>query len=313
MSFYSRPQTLVQAITKQSWDPGKRKMPVDFGISTLGGLKFDLFEKPLSIFYTLSYKRDFSYSAGIYRRFNANTVYSDFLDTESWTFNENFTGLMNFSYRLNGNNKLNYNFLLVNKLFDNVYEQGRDGKGYKFDMDQISDSFFARDMNTRTTRLLVNQLLGEHNLSENNKLDWGVGFNLVGADEPNRIRTYTGFYNNELYFSYRISDFENRKSSQEINDKEINGKANSGRVQSGRKLTAAKHLLHHADQLQSAGITDAVIDTIRFLASNQHTLFTQNGKMLGNVALRSAHSINNLLNASFLVTKHTKNLQTQRV
>ena len=223
MSFYSRPQTLVQAITKQSWDPGKRKMPVDFGISTLGGLKFDLFEKPLSIFYTLSYKRDFSYSAGIYRRFNANTVYSDFLDTESWTFNENFTGLMNFSYRLNGNNKLNYNFLLVNKLFDNVYEQGKDGKGYKFDMDQISDSFFARDMNTRTTRLLVNQLLGEHNLSENNKLDWGVGFNLAGADEPNRIRTYTGFYNNELYFSYRISDFENRKSSQEINDKEING------------------------------------------------------------------------------------------
>ncbi len=106
---------------------------------------------------------------------------------------------------------------------DDVYEQGRNRKGYKFDMDEISDSFFSRDMNTRTTRLIVNQLLGDHYLSDGYRVEWGLGYNRVASDEPNRIRSYTGFDNNSLYFSYRISDFDNRISSQEIDDTEVNG------------------------------------------------------------------------------------------
>lgn len=223
LTFYQREYNLVDAITKQSWDPRATNFPVDLGISATGGKEFEIAERTLSLFYTLSYKSDYAHSSGVYKRFNSNTVYSDFSDTESWTSNENLTGLLNMAYRLNANHKLNYNLLLINKLTDHVYEQGRNGSGYKFDMDEISDSFFTRDMNTRTTRLMVNQLLGEHRFSETNKVEWGVGYNTVASDEPNRIRTYTGFDQNTLYFSYRISDFENRKSSQEIDDREING------------------------------------------------------------------------------------------
>lgn len=223
LTFFNRDISLRDAITNQSWDPQHRRFPMDFGISTIGGFEFDVFSNPLSIFYTVSYKRDFSHTNGVYRRFNSNTLYAEFLDTESWSSNENLTGLLNLSYRFDAKNKINYNFLFVNKLSDKVYEQGRNGEGYKFDMDQISDAFFARDMNLQTTQIMVNQLLGDHDLSENNTLEWGVGYNMVGSDEPNRIRTYTGFYNEGLFFSHRISDFENRKSSQEINDVEING------------------------------------------------------------------------------------------
>lgn len=223
LTFYNREYNLVDAITKQSWDPRTKSFPVDFGVSAMGGKEFKISEKTLSLFYTLSYKSDYAHSTGVYKRFNSNTVYSDFSDTESWTSNENLTGLLNLAYRINTNHKLNYNLLFINKLTDQVYEQGRNGNGYKFDMDEISNSFFTRDMNTRTTMLIVNQLLGDHRFSETNKVEWGVGYNMVASDEPNRIRTYTGFDNNTLYFSYRISDFENRKSSQEIDDKEING------------------------------------------------------------------------------------------
>lgn len=223
LTFYNQDYNLRDAITKQSWDPRSKSFPMDFGISTMGGVEFDLLENPLSLFYTLSYKKDFSHTKGVFRRFNSNTLYSEFLDTESWNSNENLTSLLNLTYRFNNKNKINYNFLFINKLSDEVYEQGRDGNGYKFDMDQISDSFFARDMNLRTTQLMVNQLLGDHSISESNKLEWGVGYNMVGSDEPNRIRTYTGFYNDGLFFSHRIADFENRKSSQVIDDKEING------------------------------------------------------------------------------------------
>ncbi|WP_418894270.1 TonB-dependent receptor domain-containing protein [Limibacterium fermenti] len=222
-TFYSRKYNLLDAMTRQSWDPAKGNAPLDYGISTIGGYEFKLFENPLSLFYTLSYKKDYNYTQGVYRRFNSNVLYSEFLDTESWTSNETLTGLVNLAYRFHQNHKINYNFLLVGKLRDNVYEQGRNGEGYKLDMDEISNSFFARDMNLKTTQLMVNQLLGNHRIADNQTLQWGLGYNTVAADEPNRIRNYTGFHNNGLYFSYRIADFENRKSSQEIDDNEING------------------------------------------------------------------------------------------
>ena len=223
LTFYSREHNLVDAITKQSWDPRGKSLPLDFGITTTGGKEFTLMERDLTLFYTLSYKSDHSHTTGVYRRFNSNTVYSDFSDTETWSSSANLTGLLNLAYRFNNNHKINYNLLFINKLTDQVYEQGRNGNGFKFDMDEISNSFFTRDMNSRTTMVLVNQLLGDHRFSDSNRLEWGLGYNLTAADEPNRIRNYTGFDQGSIYFSYRIADFENRKSSQEIDDREVNG------------------------------------------------------------------------------------------
>lgn len=223
ITFYQREYHLVDAITRQSWDPQTKRFPVDVGVTAIGGREFKRDDRRLSLFYTLSYKSDHTHSTGIYKRFNSNTLYSDFSDTDSWTSNENITGLLNLAYRFNTDHKLNYNLLFINKLSDNVYEQGRNRRGYKFDMDEISNSFFTRDMNTRTTMLLVHQLLGDHRISASNELEWGVGYNRVAADEPNRIRSYSGFDNNTLYFSSRIADFENRKSSQEIDENELNG------------------------------------------------------------------------------------------
>jgi len=223
LTFHRREYNLVDAITKQPWDPRGKSLPLDFGFTTTGGKAFTLRERELTLFYTLSYKSDHSHTTGVYRRFNSNTVYSDFSDTETWSSGANLTGLLNLAYRFNDNHQINYNLLFINKLTDQVYEQGRNGNGYKFDMDEISDSFFTRDMNSRTTMVLVNQLLGEHRFSDSNRLEWGFGYNLTAADEPNRIRNYTGFDQGSLYFSYRIADFENRKSSQEIDDRELNG------------------------------------------------------------------------------------------
>jgi len=48
---------------------------------------------------------------------------------------------------------------------------------------------------------------------------------------------------------------------------------------------AAKHFTHHFDQGQRPLITDAVINTIGFLARAQHAFFAQNCQMLRDVAL----------------------------
>lgn len=224
LGFYSRSHTLKEAIYKQSWNTQNKSTPLDFKVGTSGGFKFDIGEQPLSVFYTVSYGNSFNHTKGVYRRYDENVRKGEFTDAESYSYGVNTTGLLNLRYTIADGHKLAANTLFVNKMSDNVYEQGRNKKGFMYDMDDIEESFFVRDQNIKTTMLLVNQLIGQHQLSDNNKLQWALGYNTVNADEPNRLRNETGFVKDKLIFSVSgIGDFSNRKSSQEIKDREING------------------------------------------------------------------------------------------
>ena len=70
--------------------------------------------------------------------------------------------------------------------------------------------------------MFVNQVVGEHNLFENNSLKWAVGFNFILAEEPNRIRNEVSILNPTTVQYANNSAFQQRKSSQKIEDNEIN-------------------------------------------------------------------------------------------
>jgi secreted trypsin-like serine protease len=70
--------------------------------------------------------------------------------------------------------------------------------------------------------MFVNQLTGEHQLSENNQLNWAGGYNFVLAEEPNRIRNEAIILNNTEVTFADVSDFSQRKSTQRIQDNEFN-------------------------------------------------------------------------------------------
>ena len=70
--------------------------------------------------------------------------------------------------------------------------------------------------------MFVNQALGTHNLSENNTLKWAVGYNFILAEEPNRIRNEVNILNPTTVQYANNSAFQQRKSSQKIEDNEIN-------------------------------------------------------------------------------------------
>ncbi len=65
--------------------------------------------------------------------------------------------------------------------------------------------------------------------------------------------------------------------------------------------------------MQGAAITDPIKNTIGILAGEQNSFFPKNRQVLGNIALRRANAINDVLNAGFLITQHTENLQAQRM
>lgn len=224
LGFYSRSIPLKEAVYKQSWNTKIKSMPLDVKMATSGGFKLNVFDKELSVFYTLSHKNSFNHKKGVYRRYDENIKKGAFTDAETYSYGKNTTGLLNIRYPIADGHKMAVNTLFINKMSDNVYEQGRNKKGFMYDMDDIENSFFVRDQNTKTTMLLVNQLIGQHQLTENNKLEWAAAYNMVNADEPNRLRNETGFVNDKLIFSVSgIGDFSNRKSSQEIKDREVNG------------------------------------------------------------------------------------------
>ena len=146
--------------------------------------------------------------------------------TESYTSNTNTTGYIKSELKLNDNHKISYNMLFVNKGEDNVYEQGIDGKGYVFDQQPQEQGAFVRDQNFKQTTIYVNQLMGEHKFSDRSRLVWATGYNFVLAEEPNRIRNEGNIVDDIGTFTYAyVGDFQQRKTSQKIQDNEINGYA----------------------------------------------------------------------------------------
>ena len=241
--FHKKQYALQNLITYQGWDTEKELAPINYSGAFSLGRKFEILGKPLSVFLTGSHSKSFEYQEGVFRAFRSNVLDKAFPaisrqinidkgvsdkenDIESFISKTNTTGYINVGLKLNEDNVLKYNTLFVNKSTDNLYEQGRKGYGYVFDQDPQEDGAFVRDQNFRQTTLFVNQLLGKHNWSENNSLSWAAGYNFVLAEEPNRIRNEVNILDIKLSPTIQyahVGDFQQRKSSQKIQDTEYNG------------------------------------------------------------------------------------------
>ncbi len=243
LGFHQKKYALQNLVTYQGWDTEKEATPVNYSGSFSVGRKFEIFGKDLSIFLTGSHTKSYEYQEGVFRAFRSNVLDKSFPaitrqvninngvnpnenDVESFITKTNTTGYINVGLKLNDNNKIRYNTLFVNKSEDNLYEQGRKGFGYVFDQDPQEDGAFVRDQNFRQTTMFVNQLLGEHKWNENNTLNWAGGYNFVLAEEPNRIRNEVNILDittsPTIQYAH-VGDFQQRKSSQKIQDTEYNG------------------------------------------------------------------------------------------
>jgi outer membrane receptor protein involved in Fe transport len=225
LGFHQKEFALQNLITLQGWDTETIAAPINFNGSFSAANKFELFGKELAVFLTGSHSKTFDYQKGIFRAYRSNVLDREFTDVEQYASNSNTTGYVNVRLKLNNNNKIKYNTLFVNTGVDNLYEQGRNGVGYVFDQDPQETGAFVRDQNFRQTTLFINQLLGEHKWSENNTLNWAGGYNFVLAEEPNRIRNEVNILDvttsPEIQYAH-VGDFQQRKSSQKIQDTEYN-------------------------------------------------------------------------------------------
>ena len=220
--FHHKEFALVDLITNQGWDAIVQDNTTNFDVSLNGAYKFNVLGKDVSLFFAGSHGQKFEYREGIFKSYRANILDDEF-NVEEFETGINTTAYFRGDIKLSENHKIGYNHLFVNKGTDNVYEGGRDGNGYVFDQQPQENGAFIRDQNFKQTTMFVNQLMGEHNLSERNTLKWAGGYNFVLAEEPNRIRNEANIISpTETTYAY-VGDFQQRKTTQKIEDFEYNG------------------------------------------------------------------------------------------
>ena len=220
--FYNRDIPLEKTLNNQSWDPVEEEMPLNRSYSFSLGKRIG---ERLRILLTGSRSTFFEYNQGLFREYGSNNLYDYFGDVEEFSRTDNTTGLLNLSFNLNPKHQLRYVGLFINKLTDEVYESGRNAEGVVFEETNSAEDLnqFNRDQNITQTRLIVNQLHGEHRINSRNDLEWALGYNAVDAAEPNRIRNELNLDGEGFIQLGRTGGFQQRKSTQQIEDVEFNG------------------------------------------------------------------------------------------
>jgi TonB-dependent receptor len=215
-------------------DPVNAGAPIGANISGIIGKSFDFNDDSrLSLFVSGSYENDFTFQEGSAVDYT-NTYNKIFPNTEEFNYSTNTTFLGSAIYKINSDHKITYNSLFSNSSSDKVAYFGTEGNGfYRESRSQVDTDrgFYQMNVQFNQDMIFVNQLLGKHTLNDKLKLDWGVGYNKVYSNEPDRKRISL-----EDYF-YALDDdpntnpvfltnnsFDNQRYFQEMTDDELNGR-----------------------------------------------------------------------------------------
>jgi len=232
--FYNRYDNNPFAVVlSHGFDPQQAESPIDITFGGAFGKSFD-FENGsrLSFYATGSFENGFEYRRG------SNVDYTNvekkaFEDAEEFEYSTKTTAMASINYKIDDINSIKFNSLFINNASDKVGYFGIDGTGRNRDAILNTDEgFYQMNVQFNQNLIYVNQLTGRHRL-EKLDLDWGLGYNVVNAYEPDRKRVSVENYqfaldNDETTTPSFYSNvvFDNQRYFQDINDKEFNSRLN---------------------------------------------------------------------------------------
>jgi hypothetical protein len=205
-----------------------RATPINTSYFLRAGKSFNIGDNgKLSLFASASYDNNYTYKSGISR--GAVTVQGlarrDFL-FESFTYGTNTNLNGNVNYKLNNNNAIQFNSMLINSSSqnNNLYNGIID----VYDIAQEGGGFIRRATFDRTT-LYINQLLGSHKLSnllgKKINVKWGLSYNNVKNILPDRLTNTLIPLNGQSDLSISQvadnNDSENNRFFQNLKDNEL--------------------------------------------------------------------------------------------
>jgi hypothetical protein len=140
----------------------------------------------LSFFINTSFDNGYNYKEGA-RRGSVNTqaiAGKDFF-RQSYEYNTSSNAMANINYKINSNHNIKFNSMYINSTSQkheefrgiiDIFDSAPDGGGF------VRRSTFDR------TSLFINQLLGNHTLSDRVNFDWGISYNMMTNVIPDRMQ-----------------------------------------------------------------------------------------------------------------------------
>ena len=227
LGYFDAPSDLQGQILNQSWNTVKLDNPIDYSASITAGKRFA--NDKLALFFTGSHSKSNNHKIGVFRQFRSNALEDTITDATTFETRVVNTALADLTYNASKSSKFQLSSFYIHKLSDDVFEGGREGKSSFFEETATGGGLhqFVRDQNTKQTTVFVTQLAGVHKIGELNTIRWAGGYNLLNADEPNRIRNEVNIDPNdqepwEVQLGL-LNPFQQRKSAQLIEDVEYNG------------------------------------------------------------------------------------------
>jgi TonB-dependent receptor len=222
-------------VLSHGFDPQQASTPIDISFGGAFGKSFD-FENGsrLSFYGTGSFQNGYEYRRG------SNVDYTNvekkaFEDAEEFEYSTKTTAMATINYMIDDNNSLKFNSLFINNASDKVGYFGIDGTGRNRDAILNTDEgFYQMNVQFNQNLIYVNQLTGKHKFNDEKlNLDWGVGYNVVNAHEPDRKRISVENYqfaldndDSTLPSFYSNVVFDNQRYFQNIKDNELNSRLN---------------------------------------------------------------------------------------
>ena len=211
-----------------SWDK-QTATPINNSFYIRGGDSFSIGEtSKLSFFLNASFDNGYNYKEGVRRgSVNVQGLAIKDLNRKAFEYQTNSNAMANINYRINKNNNLRINTMLINSSSQKHEEFNGiiDANGTA----QNGGGFIRRSTFDRTY-LLVNQLLGEHKFGERTNFDWGVSYNTLTNVIPDRMQnTIVPFQFDDPTSRLVASDInqaDNHRYYQEMKDDEIAGNLN---------------------------------------------------------------------------------------
>lgn len=201
----------------------QEKTPIDNGISLRGGDSFNLGdESRLSFFATGSFKNEYFFREGIARSsVDVQGIPRKDLTYDSYNYQTYTTLMGNINYRINSFNNIKFNSLFINSTSQEHEEYV--GTIDRFDIAPNGGGFVRRSTFDRTS-LYINQLLGDHKITEKINFDWGVSYNIVNNIIPDRMQnTLIPIDDNDTSILQvsENNESENHRYYQELNEDEL--------------------------------------------------------------------------------------------
>ncbi|OUR94736.1 TonB-dependent receptor [Flavobacteriales bacterium 34_180_T64] len=232
--FYNRyDNNPFAVILSHGFDPVELNTPITIDFGGSYGKSFD-FENgsKLSFYATGSFANSFEYRKGSATDYT-NVEKKSFEVSEEFDYGTKTTAMAVLNYKIDGNNAFKFNSLFINNSSDVVGYFGIDGNGRSRDAINNTDKgFYQMEVKFNQNLTYVNQLLGKHNFDKF-KFEWGIGYNLVNAHEPDRKRitleNYQFALDNDPLTNptfYSNVAFDNQRYFQNIDDSELNGRLN---------------------------------------------------------------------------------------